>query len=188
METDTQKELEELRKKVEQLTEEKAKLLSFCESIVTRNQILSEHLDAYYEVRRRVDWLKELVARHRDMINNADLQDDAELLAVVEARLETGEVPLTPEFGSKEVAQLVGVSEARIIKLYKESTIYHSVGKYLNNLRMMRAMRLLHEHPEYKIDIIATEAGFNCVRTLVRQMQDAIGMSPAEFRLLVTDS
>ena len=65
---------------------------------------------------------------------------------------------------------------------YKEKTIYHSLDKYLDFLRLMRALRLLKDHPEYSIEAIAMDAGFNTVRTLNRKIQEALGITPRQFR------
>jgi AraC-like DNA-binding protein len=47
-------------------------------------------------------------------------------------------------------------------------------------------MRLLREHPEYNIAVIAEEVGFANVRTMQRRFQDVLGMSPVEYRLMTT--
>ena len=112
------------------------------------------------------------------------LQDDDELLAVIEARIEGDEIPLPPEFGVKDVAELVGITQGRVIELYKKKTIYHSLDKYLDFLRLMRALRLLRDHPTYSIEAVALDAGFGTVRTLNRKIQEAIGITPGEFRVM----
>ena len=145
-------------------------------------EMLAEKLDIYYEVRRRVDWLKELIRRHRELMVQADLRDDEELLAIIEARIEEDNIPIPPEFGLKEVAELVGTTQTRIADLFKTKTIYHSVDKFLDFLRLMRALRMLKENPNYSIEAIAQEAGFNTVRTLNRKIQEAIGITPRQYR------
>lgn len=132
----------------------------------------------------RVNWLKDLIRRHREMMVNADLRDDDELLALVEARIEGDDIPLPPEFGVKDVAELVGVTQSRITDLYRKKTVYHSLDKYLDFLRLMRALRLMRDHPTYSIEAIAHDAGFATVRTLNRKIQDALGVTPGEFRVM----
>jgi transcriptional regulator GlxA family with amidase domain len=115
----------------------------------------------------------------------ADLRNDEELLAVIETRLENENVVLTPEFGIADVAQLVGTTQTRIAELYKQKTIYHSVDKYLDFLRLMRALNIIKDKPGYSIEAIAIEAGFNSVRTMQRKIQEAIGLTPGQYRELV---
>ena len=191
MNTEEKKELELLREEVNRLREEVDRLTKMnvslaagSESLLKRNMDLYRRLDSYYNVRMRVNWLKDLIRRHREMIANADLRDDDELLAVIEARIEGDNIPLPPEFGVKDVAKLVGITQSRVVELYKKKAVYHSLDKYLDFLRLMRALRLLRDHPGYSIEAIALEAGFGTVRTLNRKIQDAIGITPGEFRVM----
>ncbi len=46
-------------------------------------------------------------------------------------------------------------------------------------------MRLLREERNYNIAVIAEEAGFGNVRTRQRRFQDAVCMSPVEYRLIM---
>ena len=174
-----QQEIERLHEEVDRLTKMNVSLAAGSESLMKRNIELYKRLDSYYNVRMRVNWLKDLIRRHREMIANADLRDDDELLAVIEARIEGDNIPLPPEFGVKDVAKLVGITQSRVVELYKKKTVYHSLDKYLDFLRLMRA-----DHPGYSIEAIALEAGFGTVRTLNRKIQDAIGITPGEFRVM----
>ena len=191
MNTEEKKELEWLREEVNRLREEVDRLTKMnvslaagSESLMKRNMDLYRRLDSYYNVRMRVNWLKDLIRRHREVIANADLRDDDELLAVIEARIEGDDIPLPPDFGVKDVAELAGVSQGRIIELYKKKSIYHSLDKYLDFLRLMRALRLLRDHPGYSIEAVALDAGFGTVRTLNRKIQEALGVTPGEFRVM----
>ena len=179
---DEQQELEQLRQDVQRLTYENHELQDAIQKLIARNMMLSDKLDIYYEVRRRVEWQKDLVRRHREYMAQADLRNDEELLALIEARIEGDNIPLPPEFGIKEVAEIVGTTQSRITSLYKEKTIYHSLDKYLDFLRLMRALRILKEHPGYSIEAIALDAGFASVRTLNRKIQEALGITPGQFR------
>jgi len=184
MTAEEKKEMQVLRDEVDRLTKINVSLAAASERLLLVNNELYKRLDSYYNVRMHVDWLKELVRRHRKMIANADLRDDDELLAVIEARIEGEDIPLPPEFGVKDVADLVGITQGRVIELYKKKTVYHSLDKYLDFLRLMRALRLLRDHPTYSIEAIAHEAGFATVRTLNRKIQEALGVTPGEFRVM----
>lgn len=59
-----------------------------CTELLTRNMQLSQQLDAFYDVRRCIQMLKELAIRHQELMHNADLRDDDELMALIEVRLE----------------------------------------------------------------------------------------------------
>ena len=47
-----------------------------------------------------------------------------------------------------------------------------------------KEVELLREHPSYSIDAIAHEAGYASVRTLNRKIQNALGVTPGEFRVM----
>lgn len=181
MATEERNNQEWLQQEVERLTEANRGLTEATQQLIARNMMLSERLDIYYNVRMRVEWLKDLVRRHRELMAQADLRSDEELLAVIETRIETDEIALPPDFGLREVAELAGTTQTRIVDLYKK-TIYHTVDKYLDYIRLMRALRLLKEKPAYSIGAIAEEAGFNTVRTLNRKIQETIGITPGQFR------
>ncbi len=169
-------EIKKLKEKIKQLEADNGKL-------VARNMELSQQLCMWYELRQRVAWLKEELQTNRRYLAAADMTDDGELFASMEAHLEQDTSLLRGEFGAPELAQLLGVSQARLTRLFKNTT-YKSADDYLDFLRTMRGMQLLREHPEYGIVAISEEAGFKSVRTFQRRMSEAVGMSPVEFRLL----
>ena len=172
-----EEQIRQLQETIEQLKTENDQLLS-------RNMQLSEQLCIWYEFRQRVNWLKEEMEIDRRNLMVADLTDDAELLAVIETRLEQDTSLLTGDFSGAQLAELIGVSQARLAKLFR-NTSYKSADDYLDFVRLVRAMQLLREHPEYGIVAVSEDAGFKSVRTFQRHMQDAVGMTPVEFRMMV---
>ena len=81
---------------------------------------------------------------------------------------------------------MLGVSMERLNRLFRKQTIHRTPDAYIDNLRVLAALRLLREQPNYTIAVVAEEAGFANVRTLQRRIQDAIGMSPVDYRLMLT--
>ena len=165
-EKEYQQQLEELRHQVEVL--QKANI-----DLMNRNIQLGQHVDAYYDVRRRIQMLKELVIRHKELIKHADLRDDAELMALIETRLEQELPHENPDFGLKELAEFIGTSQTRIIDLFRRSIVHKNVDDYLDYLRLLRSM------------YYAQQAGFSVIRTFNRKFQDALGMTPHEFRMII---
>ena len=178
------KKIEELEKEIARLEQENERLDMENVRLMGRNLLMSEHLNSWYELKQRVSWLKAEMQRGQRLMAKADMVDDAELLAMLENRLEQEPGLVTPEFGTKELAELIGVSQARLIRLFRNSTIFRSPDEYLENLRLVRALQLLRDHPEYGIAAISAEAGYNSVRTLQRRMSEVIGMTPVEFRMM----
>ena len=178
------KKVEELEKEIARLEQENERLDIENVRLMARNLLMSEQLNSWYELKQRVNWLKAEMQRGQRLMAKADMVDDAELLAMLENRLEQEPDLVTAEFGMKELAELIGVSQARLIRLFRNSTIFRSPDEYLENIRLMRALQLLRDHPEYGIAAISAEAGYNSVRTLQRRMSEVIGMTPVEFRMM----
>lgn len=152
--------------------------------LIVHNIQLGRKVDIYYDVRRRVQIYKELLVRHAELLRHADLQNDDELMAIIESRLETEHNYENPDFGVKELANLVGTTQTRILDLFKKSKLYKSVEDYLDYLRILRSMHYLIWKREWNVAACAQEAGFSAIRSFNRKFQDAIGMTPHEFRLL----
>ena len=92
---------------------------------------------------------------------------------------------LDPDFDAEALAKLVGVSVSRLNALFRHQTLHRTPEAFLDNLRLLTAMRLLRDKPNYNIASIAEDAGFS-IRTMQRRMVEVIGMSPAEYRALYT--
>ena len=88
--------------------------------------------------------------------------------------------------GAADLAEMLGVSQNRLALLFRHQTIHRTPDAYIDNLRVLAALRLLREKPNYTIAVVAEEAGFSNVRTLQRRIQEAIGMSPVDYRLMLT--
>ena len=179
------KKIEDLEKEIARLEAENERLDMENVSLLGRNLLMSEQLNSWYELKQRVNWLKAEMQRGRRLQLQADQVDDAELRAMLENRLEQEPKLVTADFGTAELAELMGVSQARLMRLFRNSTIFKSPDEYLENLRLMRALQLLRDHPEYGIAAVSADAGYNSVRTLQRRMSEVIGMTPVEFRMMV---
>lgn len=174
-----QEENDFLKKEVERLKDELLRMVS-------RNLDLSERLEYDVELRRRTEVAREIIDGHAERMRNADLQDDGQLMALIEMKVEKDRPHLHPDFNSKDLAELLGVSMNRLNQLFRHQTIHRTPDAYIDNLRTLAALRLLREQPNYTIAVIAEEAGFSNVRTLQRRIQEVIGMSPVEYRLMFT--
>lgn len=168
-----------LREEINQLKDEMMRLIS-------RNLDLTERFEDDVDLRRRVQVAREILEGNIERQRNADLQDDGQLMAIIEMRVESDMLHQNPDFDTAALARLLGVSQERLLRLFRKQTIYRTPEAYIDNIRLLAAMRMLREQPNYTIAVIAEEAGFGNVRTLQRRFQDAIGMTPVEYRLLMT--
>lgn len=174
-----EEEIAYLRKEVERLKDELVRMVS-------RNLDLSERLEWDVELRRRTQVAREIMEGHVERQRNADLKDDGQLMAIIEMRLEKERLHLRPDFDTKQLAEILGVSQARLAQLFRHQTIHRTPEAYIDNLRTLNALRLLRDEPNYTIAAIAEESGFSNIRMLQRRIQDAIGMSPVDYRIMLT--
>ena len=174
-----QEENTSLKEEIERLKNELVRLVS-------RNLDLSEQLEYDVDLRRRTQAAREIMAGNIERQRNADLRDDGQLMALIEMRLEKDHPHLRADFDIHDLAELLGVSMTRLNQLFRHQTIHRSPQAYIDNLRVLEALRLLREQPNYTIAVVAEEAGFTNARTLQRRIQDAIGMSPVNYRLMLT--
>lgn len=168
-----------LKQEVERLKDQLVRLVS-------RNLDLAERLEYDVELRRRTEVAREILEGHNERLRNADLQDDGQLMALIEMRVEKERPHLRPDFSSQDLADMLGVSMNRLTRLFHKQTIHRTPEAYIENLRTLNALRLLRTEPNYAIAAVAEESGFSHVRTLQRRIQDVVGMTPVEYRLMLT--
>lgn len=168
-----------LRGEVDRLKDELIRLVS-------RNLDLSERLEGDVELRRRTEVAREIMEGHVERQRNADLRDDGQLMALIEMRVEKDRPHLKPDFDAVALAEMLGVSLARLNQLFRKQTIHRTPEAYIDNLRTLAALRLLRDQPNYSIAAIAEESGFTNIRMLQRRIQEAIGMSPVDYRIMLT--
>ena len=60
-----------------------------------------------------------------------------------------------------------------------------SYSKYINNLRLEEAAKMLKEQPNYTVESIANDCGIPSVATLYRLFSQKYGMTPTEYRQTV---
>ena len=182
----TDEEIKQLQDENAYLKVEVGRLKDEMIRLVSRNIDLSEQLECDVELRRRTEVAREIMEGNIERQRNADLQDDGQLMALIEMRVENDLPHLKPDFDAAALAEMLGISQARLNQLFRHQTIYRTPDAYIDNLRTLAALRLLREKPNYTIAVVAEEAGFSNVRTLQRRIQDAIGMSPVDYRLMLT--
>lgn len=182
----TNEEIKQLQDENAFLKDEVERLKDELVRMVSRNLDLSERLEYDVELKRRTEVAREIMEGHVERQRNADLQDDGQLMALIEIRVEKDRPHLRPDFDSTQLAEMLGVSMNRLNLLFRHQTIHRTPDAYIDNLRTLQALRLLREKPNYTIAVVAQEAGFANVRTLQRRIQEAIGMSPVDYRIMLT--
>ena len=182
----TEKEIKQILADNERLRADNERLQSEMIRLVSRNLDLTERLETDVEMRRRVGVARIVLEENIERQHNADLQDDSQLMALMDLRLEEKRSHLDPNFDCRQLAELLGVSQERLIRLFRNKSIYRTPEAYIDNLRTLNALRMLRTQPNYSIAAIAEASGFNHVRTMQRRIMDVVGMTPADYRVLFT--
>ena len=96
----TKEEIERLQAENASLRQELERLKDEIIRLVSRNLDLSERLEEDVELRRRADVARELFQGNLERQRNADLQDDAQLMALIELRVEADRPHLKADFNA----------------------------------------------------------------------------------------
>ena len=131
----TEKEIKQMQAEIERLRADNARLQSEMISLVSRNLDLSERLEEDVEMHRRTEVARVLMQENIERQRNADLQDDSQLLALIDLRLEEKRSHLNPDFDSRQLAELLGISQDRLARLFRIKSIYRTPEAYIDNLR-----------------------------------------------------
>ena len=102
----TKEDIQRLQEENAALREEVERLKNELIRLVSRNLDLSERLEEDLEMRRRTDVARELLNGNIERQRNADLKDDAQLMALIELQVEENGPHLKPDFDSAALAQL----------------------------------------------------------------------------------
>ena len=94
----TKEDIQRLQEENAALREEVERLKNELIRLVSRNLDLSERLEEDLEMRRRTDVARELLEGNIERQRNADLKDDAQLMALIELRVEQDRPHLKADF------------------------------------------------------------------------------------------
>ena len=83
-------------------------------------------------------------------------------------------------FGIKDIASHVGLSASHLRRCFRDE-MGISLGKYLDNIRLNLAKRLLI-NTRLRIEAVSTSCGYNSIYSFSRFFKKNIGISPLRFR------
>ena len=124
----TEKEIKEMQAEIERLRADNARLQSEMIRLVSRNLDLSERMEDDVELRRRFEVARTLMKENIERQRNADLQDDGQLLALIDLRLEEKRSHLNPDFDTKQLAELLRQSGTSHQALPQQVDLSHAGG------------------------------------------------------------
>jgi AraC-like DNA-binding protein len=119
--------------------------------------------------------------RRNDLLRTAEMSDE-ELLSWIDQRMNESRLFTLPTFTLKEMAKAVGLTQKRLTELLKERANFSSFNDYLTKKRLLLACELMRENPNWTIEAIAKESGFQTRRTFQEVVKTHLGMTPSQYR------
>ena len=153
--------------------------------VVDQNTEMAEKLmekgNAYASPASTVDQIKETLSSMEQPMK----MDDDQLMAWLDAKMEETAMFQQPDLDLKTVAERLGISQRRLLRLMKSQPQYGSFAVYITEKRLEKACCLLKTHPEFTIESICKDAGFSSRRTFQTIFKSRLGVSPSEYRSVV---
>ncbi|MDD6835596.1 MAG: helix-turn-helix domain-containing protein, partial [bacterium] len=112
--------------------------------------------------------------------NASDLQSE-QLFQQIDAYIRQEQLFVQPAFNPDQLLLQFFISKSRLTRLIRTYT-GGSFNEYVNNLRLDYSLQLMRENPQYTIEAIAEESGFQSRRTFYRLFRNRYEMTPSEYK------
>lgn len=148
--------------------------------------------DSLYYVLSIILWQITLEHVLRQQPVSVDIQEMNKLPVIREynfahtlpAMVENEELYLNPTLSIKELAAQIGTNRTYLSD-YFTHVLNITFYDYINGLRIeKKSVPLMEEHPEYTLERIASESGFQSISTFRRSFQKVKGITPSNYRKL----
>lgn len=124
------------------------------------------------------------VAETEPMVEDAEPMTPREygFAQLLPSVVEGEELYLNPALSIKDLALRIGTNRTYLSD-YFVNVLHTTFYDYINGLRIVKkCIPLLEEHPEYTLERIANESGFQSISTFRRAFQKIKGFTPSEYR------
>lgn len=112
----------------------------------------------------------------------SDEDSDKELFKRVSFLINSQKLYLQPKLSREDVIKMSKCPRNKFAQLFTQYAGM-TFNKYINDLRLEYAAKLLRDKPEYTIEAIAEECGLPIAQTFYRNFSDKFGVTPNDFRL-----
>ena len=126
--------------------------------------------------------LRQQTRGHCQQIKATQDMNDEELMHWIDMRMDETRLYTSPTLSLKDTAKALGLTQKRLGQLFKNNEKYANLGEYLTEKRFLLACELMRENPEWTIEAVAKEAGFQTRRTFQEVMKADLGLTPSQFR------
>jgi AraC-like DNA-binding protein len=133
----------------------------------------------------KVTVLQEQTREHREHIELTSDMSDEQLMAWVDQRMDETRLFANPTISLKDIASAMGLTQRRLANLFKQHEKYANLNEYLSEKRFLLACQLMRENPQWKIEAVAMEAGFQTRRTFQEVVKSHLGLTPSQFRQML---
>lgn len=186
----------------EAVCEEKEHALKQREKLADANTMLEQEQERLDELERELNATKQQLMEGESRIKEMEMALTADaaaqeteqqgdevvpmtaeqLMTYIDKRIDELELHTNPEIKLKEIAMALGLTQRRILQALKTRDQDNTLAEYLTAKRLDTACRLLVEQPNWKIEAIASEAGFGAVTTFRTIFRKHFGVSPSQYR------
>ena len=109
-------------------------------------------------------------------------EHERQLKALVEETIRYEKLYLHDHLTFKDLSAATGISQLRLHTLFGENRSYTTLNEYINRrFRIPMALRMLHEHPDYTIEAIAHECGYQNMKTFFNWFHREMNMTPRRY-------
>ncbi len=131
--------------------------------------------------------LKQVTAEEAESCNEI-IEREYAFAGILEKVIEQEKLYLNPTLALDDLAKRLKTNRT-YLSTYFSTVIGKSFYDYINELRILKeSIPLMESHPEYTLEYIAQQSGYNSISTFRRAFQKHKNMSPSEYRLLTADS
>lgn len=112
----------------------------------------------------------------------AQLERETQLKLLVEETVKREKLYLHERLSYKELSAATGISQLRLHSLFGEEHTYMNLNEYVNRrFRIPLVLQMFSEHPEYTVEAIARECGYQNMKTFFNWFHREMGMTPREY-------
>lgn len=107
---------------------------------------------------------------------------EAARFAAFDRAVEQGRLYTQSDIGREMLADLMGVDRTSFSRIIQEQSGCKNLKDYLNQKRLRYAAQLLHEQPNYTIQAIMQDSGFQSKSVFTTLFKQTYGTTPSEYR------
>lgn len=111
-----------------------------------------------------------------------ELKHESQLKVLVGNTIRREKLYLREHLTFKDLSAATGISQMKLRALFGENQTYMTLNECINRrFRIPQVLQMLREHPEYTVEAIARECGYQNMKTFFNWFHRELGMTPREY-------